>query len=180
MSETTIAHGKKTVAKLIIKKINVDPNGNDRVSIITSAHEINESGVYQLSENWLERIAKDNACTDATMLRNAHADSFDNNFLVVDAMYVHAGEPVLDEKTGEQLEDAVDGPMTYKVNHWKIMNYELELGEDATDYISGINKQIDMQMALEARKSRSKRNRRKAAPKQETVATTETPAEEDL
>jgi hypothetical protein len=162
--------------KLVINKVNTKINSNDKMSVKTEeGTEVNPSGLFQYSEKHLDNLADGCGATDADMMRNAVAQSLDDNYLVIEAEQVVAGEVVLNNK-GEKIEDptAEGGFQVYTKDHMRITNTEIQLGEDAVDYIAEINSKVDLQITMNKRMA--KRKSKKSTP----VVSAESTADEDL
>lgn len=166
-----------------ITSIDTRLNKNGKFTVKTEeGSEVNPKGVFQFTEKHLDNFAANLRATNSDILADALAHSFDKNTLEIDAEWVVAGQAVLDEN-GEQLEDpnAENGLMVFTKDHWRIVDQRIVLGEDATNYISDLNAQVNI-LAIKDARNRKAKTRGSAATKaapQKQVQETET-EDEDL
>ena len=149
-----VAPKTKTVSLRIVS-IDTRTNKNGKTVIKTvEGDEINPSGTFQFTEKHLDNFAAQLRATNGDVLANAIADSFDDNVLALEAVYVKAGDKVLNDKGEEIIDVETDEAMVYTTPHWKITKQEIILGDDATSYIASLNKQIDLQEIAASRASK--------------------------
>lgn len=168
-----MTHLEEKTEVLAVISVNTKLNRFDKVSISTEGGVINPKGTFMLTEKHLDNIADNCGASDGDMLKNAIASQLDDSYLEVHAVWCENGQPVLDEHGDPVLND--DGtPKVYDAKngagHWNVRNMTVNLGEDASQYISEINREIDFELAKEARlKKRKARNSRKTVTKKVTV-----------
>ena len=153
----------KTI-KLVISKINTKLNVNDQLSVKTEEGKaVNPTGLFQFSEKHLDNLADGCGATDCDMMRNAINAGLDDSHLVMQTQEVKKGELVIDNK-GEKIDDPTtdSGFKEFQKPHIRIINTEVKLGDDAVDYIAGINAKVDEQITMNKRMNR--RRNKKATP----------------
>ena len=115
-----------------------------------------------LQQKHLDNLADGCGATDCDMMRNAINAGLDDSFLVMQTQQVQIGELVLDKK-GETFDDPTtnSGFREFTKPHVRIVKTEVKLGDDALDYIAGINAKVDEQITMQKRMNR---RRNKKAP----------------
>jgi len=144
-------HGFKKTVHFLIATINIILNSAGKVSIkCEEGIEQNPSGVFQLSEAALNNLADKVGCVNFTMLRNAVADSFDDNRFSIECVWNEKGKKVLDDKGDEIMDTATGKAQVFKISHWgtNLLTSKITLGADARAYISNLNTQGDL-MAIQ-------------------------------
>jgi len=150
----------KTVT-LVISKVNTKINKNGELSVKTEeGNAVNPTGLFQYSEKHLDNLADGCGATDCDMMRNAIASGLDDSYLVMQTQRVEVGELVMDNK-GATIDDPTtdSGFKEFTVGHVRIINTEIKLGDDAVDYIAGINAKVDEQITMNKRMNR-RRNKK--------------------
>lgn len=143
----------------VVKSIDTRINKNGKLTVkCEEGIECNPKGVFQFNEDHLNNFAQNLRATNVNILADAISASFDDSKLSVNAIWVEEGAPVIDFKTGEQVEDpsSDDGLMYHTTAHWRTdtLSFELVLGEDAKAYVADLNREQGLRELAEARKGR--------------------------
>jgi len=174
---------KPTTFTFVVKSIDTRINKNGKLTVkCEEGVECNPKGVFQFNEDHLNNFAQNLRATNVNILADAISASFDDSKLSVNAVWVEEGAPVIDFKTGEQVEDpsSDDGLMYHTTAHWRTdtLSFELVLGEDAKAYVADLNREQGLRELAEARKGRRKGS---PSPKVETPkVVVDTTEDEDL
>ena len=156
-------HGTKLAVALLIVSIDARLNKNGMCTIETEKTAYNEKGVFQLTQKYLDNLAFKAGATNGAILGNALATSMDDSFLHMEFMWVEAGEKIGENEDGSPILNK-EGGDCFTVSHFRTEQFvSIELGGDATDYVTELNKEVDKDEIKEARKAMRENNSRKSA-----------------